>query len=85
MQDLKQLLRDSAQREQALMQQVAELKETVAVLERFPADALTSDAELVRELQQMRSGWTIELYARNSRGRTLPKCCDELRFGRRCF
>ncbi|XP_071791631.1 centrosomal protein of 290 kDa-like [Asterias amurensis] len=51
---LKQLLRDSAHREQGLMQQVGELREKVAILERFPTDALTSDTELVRELQQTR-------------------------------
>ncbi|XP_071791224.1 centrosomal protein of 290 kDa-like [Asterias amurensis] len=53
-QDMKQLLRDSAHREQGLMQQVGELREKVAILERFPTDALTSDTELVRELQQTR-------------------------------
>ncbi len=51
---MKQLLRDSAHREQGLMQQVGELREKVAILERFPTDALTSDTELVRELQQTR-------------------------------
>ncbi|XP_072045515.1 centrosomal protein of 290 kDa-like [Amphiura filiformis] len=52
--DMKQLLRDSAQREQSLLRQVGELGQKVAILERFPSDSITSDSDLVRELQQTR-------------------------------
>ena len=52
--DMKQLLRDSAHREQGLLQQVGELSQKVAILERFPSDSITSDSDLVREMQQTR-------------------------------
>ncbi len=51
---MKHLLRDSAQREQTLLKQVGELSQKVAILERFPSDSITSDSDLVRELQQTR-------------------------------
>ncbi|XP_071943126.1 centrosomal protein of 290 kDa-like [Antedon mediterranea] len=52
-QDMKQLLRDAAHREQELIHDVEELKQKIAVLERFPTDANT-DEQLVQHLQMTR-------------------------------
>ncbi|XP_033101363.1 centrosomal protein of 290 kDa-like isoform X2 [Anneissia japonica] len=52
-QDMKQLLRDAAQREQQMIHEVEELKQKIIVLERFPIDANT-DEQLVQHLQMTR-------------------------------
>ncbi|XP_077999910.1 centrosomal protein of 290 kDa-like [Glandiceps talaboti] len=52
-QDMKVLLKESAEREQNLMYQCEELREKVSVLERYPNN-LKTDSDVVKELQQTR-------------------------------
>lgn len=51
--DMRQLLKDSAQREQAMLKEQGELREKVSILERLPLEG-ARDGDIVQQLQQMR-------------------------------
>ena len=50
---MKQLLKDSAQREQSMLKERGELREKVSILERLPMEGAV-DGDIVQQLQQMR-------------------------------
>ncbi|KAK7503000.1 hypothetical protein BaRGS_00005626, partial [Batillaria attramentaria] len=52
--DMKVLLRDAAEREQALVAEKEDLQKKVALLERFPAGSQVTDSNVMREYQQAR-------------------------------
>ncbi|XP_005096015.2 centrosomal protein of 290 kDa [Aplysia californica] len=54
LQDTKVLLRDAAEREQALIQEKDELLQKVSILERFPAGSGALDSNLTKDYQQIR-------------------------------
>ncbi|RUS86098.1 hypothetical protein EGW08_006118, partial [Elysia chlorotica] len=52
--DNKTLLRDAAEREQALLKEKDDLLQKVSVLERFPAGSSSVDSNVIKEFQQTR-------------------------------
>ncbi|XP_063969954.1 centrosomal protein of 290 kDa-like [Lytechinus pictus] len=51
---MKQLLKDSAQREQLMITEMGELKEKINILERFPVEGSRMEGDVFQQLQQTR-------------------------------